>query len=70
MLVLIAPNPDPGWTGLGAGFHRSILRVKMDPRDSTPDVSSGITSDSVVQMDRHISTPDSTHPMSAFQMHV
>ena len=23
MLVLIAPNPDPGWTGFDAGFHRA-----------------------------------------------
>ena len=29
MLVLIAPNPDPGWTGLMLVLTQPILRVKM-----------------------------------------
>ena len=45
MLFLIAPNPDPGWTGFDAGFHRVHFEVKMDPRDDTPDSTAANTSD-------------------------
>ena len=38
MLVLIAPNPDPGWTGFDAGFNTAHFEgSKWAPKDGTPD---------------------------------
>ena len=59
--VLIAPNPDPGWTGFDAGFNTAQNGDHFGPLKMAHQISvSEDTSDPWSQIPPSDSTPDNT----------